>query len=379
MWLGKPKQFLDRSNKELIKINPRVRTKDGVIAEMAKQLGVSLEIGKEPSKREEVNADSQNGGADAGQGGSNNLRIVKPLAPRADLNDIEGAMLKSWEYLTAPAMLKGSETRQALEIWLNLLMEAHPMERCRLGAQKASVVLATAWPAGTEDAAMPAALREVQICGKSEFEDWKGCKGSIPSGRGYTCGLWQLFHALSAGLPEEDDKSGSRWLVAVRGFVKHFFQCSDCSRNFVSYASSESAEKVVTKKEAVLWMWSTHNLVNKRLKKEEEEASTGDPLFPKVQWPPVSVCSPCHGGSSSNKEWDEGALYAFLLQYYHSGAAGKGQVAAAVGEVKPVKVRGFGSSWSMALMVCSGVGIGAYSVLRTSGQYAFKKAISRKM
>ena len=381
MYLGKPKQFLDRNIKDLVRISPKLRTMNGVIAELEKNLGLSLEIGTDNKKAEVVN--SSQSSVDAAQKNSsnnnNNLRVVKPPSPGADLNDIEGAMLKSWEYLTAPAMLKGLETREALDNWLNLLIEAHPIERCRLGAQQASVVLATAWPAGTEDAATPAALREVKICGDSAFEDWKECKGSIPSGRGYTCGLWQLFHSLSVGVSDEDSRSGARWLIAVRGFVKHFFQCSDCSRNFVAFASSESAEKVISKRDAVLWMWSTHNLVNARLKKEEEDAASGDPQFPKIQWPPVKLCSPCHGSSSSSKEWDEGGVYAFLLQHYHARIAGKVHTERAEVESKPVKVRGFSSSWSMALMVSSGIALGAYTVLRNSGQYGLKKSISRKI
>ena len=52
---------------------------------------------------------------------------------------------------------------------------------------------------------------------------WSGCRGSIPDRRGYTCGLWQLFHTLASRLPDTDN-SGAVWLAAVKGFVSNFFQ-----------------------------------------------------------------------------------------------------------------------------------------------------------
>ena len=49
---------------------------------------------------------------------------------RADLNDVEGATITSWQYLGAsPLLLKGAEARQALKDWAELLADAHPVER----------------------------------------------------------------------------------------------------------------------------------------------------------------------------------------------------------------------------------------------------------
>lgn len=57
--------------------------------------------------------------------------VAVPLAQaRADLNDVEGATITSWQYLAAsPQLLKGPEARQALKDWVDLLADAHPVDR----------------------------------------------------------------------------------------------------------------------------------------------------------------------------------------------------------------------------------------------------------
>lgn len=83
------------------------------------------------------------GGAGLGKGGGGGAAVdgVRPhehpaeLGPagraRADLNDIEGATVTSWQYLGAsPLLLRGAEARQALKDWVELLADTHPVERC---------------------------------------------------------------------------------------------------------------------------------------------------------------------------------------------------------------------------------------------------------
>lgn len=78
--------------------------------------------------------------------------------------------------------------------------------------------------------------------------------------RGYTCGLWQLFHTLASRLPDTEN-SGAVWLAAVKGFVASYFQCTECAKHFVRHAGGEEAVAVARKRDAVLWMWRTHNIV----------------------------------------------------------------------------------------------------------------------
>lgn len=57
------------------------------------------------------------------------------------------------------------------------------------------------------------------------LQEWQSCRGTRPDSRGYTCGLWQLFHTLASRLPETEN-AGAVWLAAVKGFVKSYFQCT---------------------------------------------------------------------------------------------------------------------------------------------------------
>jgi hypothetical protein len=57
------------------------------------------------------------------------------------------------------------------------------------------------------------------------------------------------------------------------------------------------ANKVSSQRDAVLWVWDTHNQVNERLAREEAATSTADPAFPKEQWPSVAACPPCRSHS----------------------------------------------------------------------------------
>lgn len=57
------------------------------------------------------------------------------------------------------------------------------------------------------------------------------------------------------------------------------------------------ANKVSSQRDAVLWMWDTHNQVNQRLEREEAATNTGDPAFPKEQWPSADACPPCRSHS----------------------------------------------------------------------------------
>ena len=59
---------------------------------------------------------------------------------------------------------------------------------------------------------------------------WLGCKGSKPGFRGYTCGLWSLFHALTIRAHEIEASNNVSILPAIHGYVKNFFSCLDCSK-----------------------------------------------------------------------------------------------------------------------------------------------------
>lgn len=115
------------------------------------------------------------------------------------------------------------------------------------------------------------------------MQEWSSCRGSTPEGRGYTCGLWQLFHTLATRLPDSEN-AGAVWLAGVKGFVSAFFQCAECAKHFVRHAEGEEAVAVATKRDAVLWLWRTHNIVSLG------EGVEGDPPAPRAVGAAGFIC-----------------------------------------------------------------------------------------
>lgn len=77
-------------------------------------------------------------------------------------------------------------------------------------------------------------------------------------------------------------------MARIRGYVKSFFSCLECSKHF--YSMSKNVEhEVHSHDEAILWLWRAHNKVNKRLSKEPST----DPHYPKIAYPPKDLCTEC--------------------------------------------------------------------------------------
>ena len=50
---------------------------------------------------------------------------------------------------------------------------------------------------------------------------------------GYPCGLWSIWHTLTVAQAEEVAKgNGHEVLLAMQGFIKNFFGCTECARHF---------------------------------------------------------------------------------------------------------------------------------------------------
>ena len=150
--------------------------------------------------------------------------------------------------------------------------------------------------------------------GSAKESMWTGCRGSVRHLRGYTCGVWQMFHLLTVhqwlhptGIKERSKRSAiaqraepaagsatgtadspeeaQRVLRAMKAFVTQFFGCRDCAKNFQKECHDMEGH-VLTRMGSVLWLWSTHNSVNKRL----AGSITEDPSFPKIQFPSKGEC-----------------------------------------------------------------------------------------
>ncbi|CAK8533052.1 unnamed protein product [Lathyrus sativus] len=101
-------------------------------------------------------------------------------------------------------------------------------------------------------------------------------------------------------------------------FVHNFFVCEECRQHFYKMCSSVSSP-FNKARDFALWLWSSHNKVNERLRKEEASIGTGDPKFPKTVWPPKQLCSSCYldYDQTSNKiEWNQDEVYRTLRNYY---------------------------------------------------------------
>ncbi|GIY53600.1 sulfhydryl oxidase 1 [Caerostris extrusa] len=148
---------------------------------------------------------------------------------------------------------------------------------------------------------------------------WVGCQGSEPKYRGYPCSLWMLFHTLTV---QADKKSkemmngpkGKDVLFIIRDYVKYFFTCEECSKNFLKMAHNLETE-VGNSQEAVLWLWEGHNKVNNRLSGDVTE----DPQYPKVQFPSVEDCPKCVlriDNEANEIIWDKPVVLEFLHNFY---------------------------------------------------------------
>ena len=157
-------------------------------------------------------------------------------------------------------------------------------------------------------------------------------------------------------------------MAAMRGFMRHFFQCSDCSKHFASMAAEPEALTVSTPADALLWSWRAHNRVNVahihsvlaqfpsacldmisslvmhahdpfpgsptgclqnnsvssygvaqvnvRVGAAERDGRSGDPAYPKKQWPTVEQCARCRATDGGAGVWNEVEVLRFLQDFY---------------------------------------------------------------
>ncbi|KAL9251337.1 Sulfhydryl oxidase 1-like protein [Drosera capensis] len=89
------------------------------------------------------------------------------------------------------------------------------------------------------------------------------------------------------------------------------------------YAMRSSASTPFnTTRDFALWLWTAHNTVNETFMKEEASLGTGDPKYPKLTWPPKSLCPSCYlsvpqkNNKSGEPEWDFDEIFKFLVDYY---------------------------------------------------------------
>lgn len=226
----------------------------------------------------------------------------------------------SWRLGTSPEKLR------ALRDFLAAVAAALP----GIGADS---VLQDAFAAGAdEQPAVEDWLRAVQAAGIPCAVDkhtgqlsWSLCRGSSPKYRGFPCGMWLLYHALTVNYrPPSTVVTGGAAAAAVDGFrspyvntdpgilyiilayVRHYFSCTECRDHFLHFKPREGVD-------VVLQLWRTHNVANRELAKTPEGQ---DPRVPKQQFPTVACCRRCHRGRKDSSEFVEDAVAQYLRRRY---------------------------------------------------------------
>ncbi|CAH8462416.1 unnamed protein product [Schistosoma bovis] len=160
-----------------------------------------------------------------------------------------------------------------------------------------------------------------------QFPTYKGpfiaCNGSKPHFRGYPCGLWTLFHALTV---EQYLLSSSGPANVVRP-GESILPENRVTPNPHELVLNESVIPTLPKapetpKDTVLWLNILHNRVNKHLAGQPSE----DPTAPKIQFPPSYLCPACWSQSSTGElelgktpETEE-SLFQFLVERYRASS-----------------------------------------------------------
>ena len=294
---------------------------------------------------------------------------------------------------------------------LSLWSRAHPSPRCREGSAAALAALWGGGDGGGRSKKKPppppppppqlraAASPSLQVCGPGAerawsaagrgargggAEPWERCRGSSPSARGFTCGLWVTWHACAARLAAAAAEEGAAAVTATMAavpllsealdrFASALFRCRECAGHFgrmlregvpaeglpplaeaTAGGGGGSGSGGNAAAAAALWLWRAHDAANRRLARDESRrqakgerwTASGDPSAPKVAWPAARQCPRCvvegggasgsasaaatadaarwlnHRAGSGSAYWDLDEVAAFVQRYY--GAPGEG-------------------------------------------------------
>lgn len=242
---------------------------------------------------------------------SSQQRTFVPTSDVAYYNDLEKTLKASLHTeITRHKTLTG-EPLQALLDYLDVIKTSFPF-RANLGEYimdlHATLAARNSWTGGEvydlvkrlETAHEPVYITNLE---------YVGCKGSEPKYRGYTCGLWTLFHTLTVNAAQKPGSEGPKVLKAMHGYVKNFFGCTECASHFQAMAARNRIFDVKENNKAVLWLWISHNEVNLRLAGDVTE----DPEHPKIQFPSATKCPECRLAQGA---WNLVAVYDYLQKMY---------------------------------------------------------------
>ncbi|XP_041335049.1 sulfhydryl oxidase 1 [Pyrgilauda ruficollis] len=252
---------------------------------------------------------------------SDSDRVSHPL--RADrsklyMADLESALHYSLRVEAArPSSLSGAQLA-AFRCYVGTLVKYFPGRPC----VQTYLQTLDAWLRNWTEPELPRTVLKEAMKNKRDASQpsvlptnvtWVGCQGSERHFRGYPCGLWTIFHLLTVQAAQNgpDKELPLEVLSTMRCYVRHFFGCQECAEHFEAMAA-KSMDRVASREEAILWLWSHHNEVNARL----AGGDTEDPKFPKLQWPPPDLCPQCHKEERGVHAWEEPAVVTFLKAHF---------------------------------------------------------------
>uniref|UniRef100_F1L048 Sulfhydryl oxidase n=1 Tax=Ascaris suum TaxID=6253 RepID=F1L048_ASCSU len=142
---------------------------------------------------------------------------------------------------------------------------------------------------------------------------WIACRGSKPYLRGYSCGLWTLLHTITVEAFRIEQNNPSfdaavEVIEPIHQFIYRYFSCEVCGKHFHNHVEKTDKSAIRRAADSIMWLWRAHNIVNKILAKSQSE----DPAFPKQQFPPASICAPCHNSDG----FVDSEVLNFLIAYY---------------------------------------------------------------
>jgi len=145
--------------------------------------------------------------------------------------------------------------------------------------------------------------------------NWIGCSSRNPTLRGYPCGLWTTFHALSVACYRAQVKDSNLFYEAFKETILNFFSCLECRKNFKDEISVVRFADHSGPYASVIWLWHLHNAVNARL---HGNSTTEDPDHLKYQFPTDQSCSNCRHPDTDTAQmlWNETAVAEYLIARY---------------------------------------------------------------
>mmetsp|Transcript_23812 Transcript_23812/g.70346 ORF Transcript_23812/g.70346 Transcript_23812/m.70346 type:complete len:522 (-) Transcript_23812:2-1567(-) len=220
--------------------------------------------------------------------------------------------------------------KDALRKWINLLKYALPVDMKYSHEQLAALTLKFDDVVQSEDA-LKNTIAQIQF----ERDDWSlACTHGHPH-KGYTCGLWELFHIVAVGVVETNEWQSSSNKIStlyaagvVRNFIEEFFGCEECRKNFLKMydqcffgrcdrLSTDASLRTERTRELPLWLSEVHNAVNVRLLherklRENKPVPTAEDVK-SVEWPNRAECPHCW---KDDGMWDTSEVYMYLKSEY---------------------------------------------------------------